>query len=479
MMVSIRRSSTVKLRSSSQALLMFIEQSHDEKPNVDNFDESLVRIIPSLASIVQAIALHKQEDIHEGGEDSVMLTQEYIRKVVVDVGEDRILSVARGLAQVFPLPHPDGLTKSPNTLYGLDAVKDAVRIPVRIIPGPADIVQAVTLRKQADIHEGRVESVMSTQEYIRKVDADVGDERILNVARGSVVEFVNANLGIISGCLGDIKNYFNIRKLDQVVSIINSNFKRSIRNLIMVFYKDTVPRNASGVGGSGVGGSGVGGSGCHTSKFGMQRNTTSVEVKSFSFEAFEVEDFNFKALEVEAFGLEAFEAFYIEAFENFDFKTFKDFDFEVKAFDFEGAVHRFIMDDPNITIEEYIRLEEEKARKQETRDDMWYAVNRMHVLDFVGLPDDMRQTLRDRLSMGQAPKKVTGVDLFYLCSMDRGTANVLYLLAQYLFRYAKGRRSGARLSGGHFIRRLAAHFRLVSDQGLRGLSVVASVDELG
>ncbi|GJY40750.1 hypothetical protein Tco_0428020 [Tanacetum coccineum] len=45
---------------------------------------------------------------------------------------------------------------------------------------------------------------------------------------------------------------------------------------------------------------------------------------------------------------------------------------------------------------------------------------------------------------GQAPEKVTGVDLFYLRSMDRGTANVL---------------------------RLAAHFRLVMDEGLRGLHV--------
>ncbi|GJW87349.1 hypothetical protein Tco_0162689 [Tanacetum coccineum] len=36
----------------------------------------------------------------------------------------------------------------------------------------------------------------------------------------------------------------------------------------------------------------------------------------------------------------------------------------------------------------------------------------------------------------------------------------------------KGRKSGARLSGGHFIRRLAMHFGLVSDEGLRGLQVV-------
>ncbi|GJV24553.1 hypothetical protein Tco_1377248 [Tanacetum coccineum] len=45
---------------------------------------------------------------------------------------------------------------------------------------------------------------------------------------------------------------------------------------------------------------------------------------------------------------------------------------------------------------------------------------------------------------GQAPEKVTGVDLFYLRSMDRGTTNVSHLLAQYLFRYAEGRKSGTR-----------------------------------
>ncbi|GJR46796.1 hypothetical protein Tco_1314899 [Tanacetum coccineum] len=72
---------------------------------------------------------------------------------------------------------------------------------------------------------------------------------------------------------------------------------------------------------------------------------------------------------------------------------------------------------------------------------------------------------------GQAPKKVTGVDLFYLRSMDRGTTNIPHLLAQYLFRHAEGRKSGARLSGGHFIGCLAVHFGLVIDEGLRGLQV--------
>ncbi|GKE19559.1 hypothetical protein Tco_1427136, partial [Tanacetum coccineum] len=73
---------------------------------------------------------------------------------------------------------------------------------------------------------------------------------------------------------------------------------------------------------------------------------------------------------------------------------------------------------------------------------------------------------------GQAPEKVTGVDLFYLRSMDSGTTNVPHLLAQYLFRHVEGRKSGARLSGRHFIRHLAMHFGLISSEGLRGLQVV-------
>ncbi|GJW22703.1 hypothetical protein Tco_0033325 [Tanacetum coccineum] len=37
---------------------------------------------------------------------------------------------------------------------------------------------------------------------------------------------------------------------------------------------------------------------------------------------------------------------------------------------------------------------------------------------------------------GQAPEKVTSIDLFYLCSIDRGTTNVPHLLAQYLFSHS-------------------------------------------
>jgi hypothetical protein len=75
----------------------------------------------------------------------------------------------------------------------------------------------------------------------------------------------------------------------------------------------------------------------------------------------------------------------------------------------------------------------------------------------------------------QAMEKVTAVDLFLLRSMDVGPAvNVPFLLAQYLFCHAAGRKGGSALSGGHFIGRLAAHFGLTTPQGLQGLHVIST-----
>ncbi|GKB19437.1 hypothetical protein Tco_0853360 [Tanacetum coccineum] len=69
---------------------------------------------------------------------------------------------------------------------------------VRIISGPASIVQAAKLRKIADIREGVEEFVMSTQEYIRKVVEDV------------------------ARALGNIKNFLKNGKLNRVIAIIKS-----------------------------------------------------------------------------------------------------------------------------------------------------------------------------------------------------------------------------------------------------------------
>ncbi|GKA11832.1 retrovirus-related pol polyprotein from transposon TNT 1-94 [Tanacetum coccineum] len=85
----------------------------------------------------------------------------------------------------------------------------------------------------------------------------------------------------------------------------------------------------------------------------------------------------------------------------------------------------------------------------------WYGSERF-IPDKGDLRDYWIEISSDRDLIGV--EKVTGVDLFYLRTMDHGTANVPYLLAQYLLRHAEGRKSGARLSRGHFIGYLTAHF---------------------
>nr|GEV16675.1 hypothetical protein [Tanacetum cinerariifolium] len=92
-----------------------------------------------------------------------------------------------------------------------------------------------------------------------------------------------------------------------------------------------------------------------------------------------------------------------------------------------------MMDESDLTMEEYIEVQAKKSRRRGK----------------VGLQEWIR-----RISIsgrGQAPEKVTATDLFYMRSMDRGTDNVSYLLAHNLFRHAEGKKSKAKISGGHFI----------------------------
>nr|GFD20392.1 hypothetical protein [Tanacetum cinerariifolium] len=69
---------------------------------------------------------------------------------------------------------------------------------VRIILDHAGIVQAAKLLKQTNIQDGGEECVMSTQEYIKKVVEDVGEDE--DFKRGlwiSAIEYVNVNGGIV------------------------------------------------------------------------------------------------------------------------------------------------------------------------------------------------------------------------------------------------------------------------------------------
>ncbi|GJW67187.1 hypothetical protein Tco_0121611 [Tanacetum coccineum] len=92
--------------------------------------------------------------------------------------------------------------------------------PVRVIPGPAGVFQFSS--------STRVEPSPSTLNPVRiipgpKVVEDVDEDDDFKSGSGiSVTEYVNANGGTMSGCLGDIDNNLKKGKLDQVVTIVKS-----------------------------------------------------------------------------------------------------------------------------------------------------------------------------------------------------------------------------------------------------------------
>nr|GEW17514.1 hypothetical protein [Tanacetum cinerariifolium] len=94
------------------------------------------------------------------------------------------------------------------------------------------IVQLAKPHKQSDIHECGGDSVLSTQEYMKKVVEDVGeDEDFKSGSWVSATDYVNANGGIVGRCLGDIKKFLNNGKLDQVVAIVKSCSSNMIGDL--------------------------------------------------------------------------------------------------------------------------------------------------------------------------------------------------------------------------------------------------------
>ncbi|GKB69201.1 hypothetical protein Tco_0930613 [Tanacetum coccineum] len=80
-------------------------------------------------------------------------------------------------------------------------VDNCVVKPIRIIPGPAGIVQMAKLCKLVDTREGGEESVMSTQ---------------------YAIDYVNVDGWIMTGYFGDVKKFLKNGKLEQIVAVIKS-----------------------------------------------------------------------------------------------------------------------------------------------------------------------------------------------------------------------------------------------------------------
>ncbi|GJU70524.1 hypothetical protein Tco_1256783 [Tanacetum coccineum] len=96
--------------------------------------------------------------------------------------------------------------------------------PVTIVPSLAGIVQTAcssTHVETSTTTQKPVRIIHSPAEYMKKLVEDVGeDDDFKSGSWVSGTDYVNVNGGIVSGCLGDIKNFLKNGKLNQVVAIV-------------------------------------------------------------------------------------------------------------------------------------------------------------------------------------------------------------------------------------------------------------------
>nr|GEW26025.1 reverse transcriptase domain-containing protein [Tanacetum cinerariifolium] len=87
----------------------------------------------------------------------------------------------------------------------------------------AGIVQTAKLCKIADTQKGGEESIMYTQEYVRKVIEDVGeDDDFTRMPWPNVLDYTNVDGGTVTGCFGDVQKFPKNGRLEKVVVVIKS-----------------------------------------------------------------------------------------------------------------------------------------------------------------------------------------------------------------------------------------------------------------
>ncbi|GJR62901.1 hypothetical protein Tco_1505063 [Tanacetum coccineum] len=145
------------------------------------------------------------------------------------------------------------------------------------------IVQAAKLLKQTDIQDGREGCVMSTQEYIKKVIDDVGEiknflkngklDQVVAIVKSCTPNVIGDLTMTLKDLLGTIPGTIHQKVIDKGgngkdiiigVALILANvlvfspkpsmhyLNITMRNVVKVLRKDTIPVSGSSVGGSGM-----------------------------------------------------------------------------------------------------------------------------------------------------------------------------------------------------------------------------------
>ncbi|GKD30168.1 hypothetical protein Tco_1240946, partial [Tanacetum coccineum] len=87
------------------------------------------------------------------------------------------------------------------------------KVEARIIPGPVGILQKALARKKADVHAGGHHNILTTQEYVRKVNEDVSeDDHFMQGPWLQAIVYPHGEGLTVSGSLGDMKKKLHQRE---------------------------------------------------------------------------------------------------------------------------------------------------------------------------------------------------------------------------------------------------------------------------
>nr|GEW67502.1 hypothetical protein [Tanacetum cinerariifolium] len=77
--------------------------------------------------------------------------------------------------------------------------------------------------KKVDVHAGGHDNILTTQEYVKKVNENVSeDDHFTQGPWLSAILYLHGQGVIASGCLGDVEKYYKNEKLELVVGVIKS-----------------------------------------------------------------------------------------------------------------------------------------------------------------------------------------------------------------------------------------------------------------
>ncbi|GJZ12730.1 reverse transcriptase domain-containing protein [Tanacetum coccineum] len=113
-------------------------------------------------------------------------------------------------------------------------------VEARIIPGPVGILQKALARKKADVQERGRDNILTTQEYVRKVNEDESeDDHFMRGPWLQAIVYLHGEGVIVSGCLGDMKKHCIKGKLELVVGVVKSCTPNSLGDMTVTLKDPT------------------------------------------------------------------------------------------------------------------------------------------------------------------------------------------------------------------------------------------------